>query len=92
MRKNKLDIFSQESFDYINSLIESKIELLHTCDEYNMCFKALMTDIDALGNNLLSDDKEALDTIIHEFYIVENYTTTFAFSLGVKYGEELKKL
>lgn len=91
-KKMQLDIFNNENFDYISNLIESKIELLHTCENYNIKFKLLTSTIDALSNNLLPDDKELFDEVLHLFYSIEDYYSVFAYSLGTKYGLELKKL
>ncbi|MEG1990361.1 MAG: hypothetical protein RR144_06120 [Clostridia bacterium] len=90
--ENKLNIFSQENFDYINNLIESKIDLLHTCEDYNVKFKLLTNEIDALENTLSPQDKELFKDIIHLFYTIDDYYSIFSYSLGVKFANELKKL
>ena len=41
---------------------------------------------------LKEEDKEKFNEILELFHKMEDYYYVFSYSLGVKYGEELKKL
>ena len=48
--------------------------------------------IEELDNSLEGEQKEKFNEIIKLFYKTEEYYFAFSYSLGIKYGEDLKKI
>ena len=48
--------------------------------------------IEELERTLTEEQKRQLDEIIELFYKTEEYYFAFSYTLGMKYGEELKRL
>ena len=48
--------------------------------------------IEELERTLTEEQKRQLDEIIQLFYKTEEYYFAFSYTLGMKYGEELKRL
>ena len=52
----------------------------------------LIDAMEELEHTLSEQQKKQFDEIIQLFYKTEEYYFAFSYTLGVKYGEELKKL
>ena len=87
-----MQIFLFFNYKYISNLVEEKIPILRQNKEFNQKYENLMLKIDQLSSMLEGEPKEILEEIIKLFYETEAYYFTLSYSLGVKYGEDLKKI
>lgn len=85
-------IFENDRYDIIAEFIEEKIPVLKEnkdfCEKYNKIYSI----IDILKKSLKKEEQLLLDDLIDLNYEVEKYYFVLAYSLGVKYGEELNKI
>jgi len=84
--------FCFEGYELISELIEEKIPLLRKNEEFNVHYVRLSDAIDELENELPEKQKELFNEIVQLFFKTEEYYFALAYSLGIKYGLELKKL
>lgn len=89
---NKKDFFEDNNYKYISKFIEEKIHLLKQNSDYDQKYRRLFNLIDELNKELPINYKEKFNEIINLTYSVEEYYLVLAYSLGVKYGENLKNL
>lgn len=85
-------IFENENYKYISEYVEKKIPILRKNKDFEEKYTRITDVIEELESTLKDYQKEELNEIIDLFYQTEEYYFAFAYSLGVKYGEELKKL
>lgn len=48
--------------------------------------------MEEFGQDLEDEQKEEFNEIVSSFYNIEEYYSVFSYSLGVKYGNDLKNL
>ncbi|OKZ78690.1 MAG: hypothetical protein BHW01_00265 [Clostridium sp. 27_14] len=87
-----MGIFENENYKVISDFIESKSHILSENREFNRVYILLSKKIEELSKLLKEEDKEKFNEILELFHKMEDYYYVFSYSLGVKYGEELKKL
>lgn len=87
-----MKIFDTDNFNYISDYIEKKIPMLKENKDFNQSYTKLFDSIEKLNQTLLPEQKKNLDEIIQLFYKTEQYYFALAYSLGVKYGEDLQRL
>lgn len=87
-----MGIFENENYKVISDFIESKSHILGENMEFNRVYILLSKKIEELSKLLKEEDKEKFNEILELFHKMEDYYYVFSYSLGVKYGEELKKL
>ena len=87
-----MGIFENENYKVISDFIESKSHILGENREFNRVYILLSKKIEELSKLLKEEDKEKFNEILELFLKMEDYYYVFSYSLGVKYGEELKKL
>lgn len=87
-----MNFFDSDVHLYISNLIEDKLSILKENNDFNNHYSRLYNLIDELNLSLSGSQKELFDELIELFYITEKYYFAFSYSLGVKYGEDLKKL
>ena len=86
-----MEIFKDNSYKYISNLVESKIPILRQNEDFNKYVE--QSDlIDKLNETLSGEQKENFNTLIQLFYETEEYYFALSYSLGLKYGENLKLL
>ena len=85
-----MEIFNNDNYKFISDYVEQKLPIL------NQNFKAeylRLTDaMEELEQTLSKQQKEQFDEIVQLFYKTEEYYFAFSYSLGVKYGEDLKRI
>lgn len=86
------DIFQGDNYKKISELIEKNISILRQNQDFNKKYLRLTDSIDELQKDLNKVQQENLNEIITLFYQTEEYYFALAYSLGVKYGEDLLKL
>lgn len=84
--------FCVEGYELISELIEEKMPLLRKNKDFNQMYVRLSDAIDELEDVLPENQKKLFGEIIQLFFKTEEYYFALAYSLGVKYGIELKKL
>ena len=87
-----MEIFYNENYKYISNFVESKIPILRQNKDFNKKYLEQSNLIDSLNETLSDKDKEKFNTLIKSFYETEEYYFALSYSLGVKYGENLKLL
>lgn len=90
--KEELKIFNSENLTFINDMIEHRIPILKQCGDFKIKYERQFEMIDNLEKECTETQKEMLSEIIQLFYETERYYFFLAYSLGVKYGEELQEL
>ncbi len=87
-----MEIFNDDSKKFINKLVEEKIPLLRQNQDFNSKYTRLSDAIEELDKTLSIKQKDLFNEIVNLFYNTEEYYFTLSYSLGVKYGENLKKI
>lgn len=90
--ENKIEIFNNEDYKFISNLIENKLPILKQNKDFKNKYSRLSDAIEELEKILSNEQKEKFDEIIELFYKTEEYYFAFSYSLGVKYGNDLKRL
>ena len=87
-----MEIFESGDYKFISELVEEKISILKNNIDFNNQYTRLYEVIDKLERNLVGRQKEQFEEVIELFYKTEEYYFALSYSLGVKYGEDLKKI
>ena len=87
-----MNIFNDNTYLYISDLIEEKIKILKQNDDFKNKYLKLTDLIEELDKNIQEPYKEQFNEMIELFYTTEKYYFALAYSLGVKYGEDLKEI
>lgn len=86
-----MEIFN-DSRIIISNFVEKKLQILRENSDFNQKYIRLSDAIDELASCLTNEQNELFDEIVKLFYQTEEYYFALSYSLGVKYGEELKQL
>lgn len=86
-----MEIFN-DSRKIISNFVEKKLQILRENSDFNQKYIRLSDAIDELSSCLTNEQNELFDEIVKLFYQTEEYYFALSYSLGVKYGEELKQL
>ena len=87
-----MEIFNNDDYKFISNFIEQKIPVLKGNKNFKESYLKLNDAMEEFEKTLPEQQKEKFNEIIELFYKTEEYYFAFSYSLGVKYGEELKKL
>ena len=87
-----MEIFKDNSYKYISNFVESKISILRQNEDFNKKYIEQSELIDKFNKDLSVEQRENFDTLIKLFYETEEYYFALSYSLGIKYGENLKLL
>ena len=90
--ENKIDFFEDGNYKFITNLINEKINILKKCEDFNKKYTKLYDVMDELEVILDDKQKEKFNELMQLFYDTEEYYLALAYSLGVKYGNDLKNL
>lgn len=90
--EKEIEFFENGDYKFVTNLINERIEKLKRCEDFNKKYQRLYDLMDDI--ELLFDDKqkEKFNEIVKLFYETEEYYFALAYSLGVKYGKDLKSL
>ena len=86
------EIFQGDNFKKISELVDKNIGVLRQNQTFNQKYLRLTQAIEEVEQTLNAEQKQKLNEIITLFYATEEYYFALAYSLGVKYGQELEKL
>lgn len=87
-----MEIFDNGNYKYISDFVESKIPILRQNEIFNKKYLKQTNLIDNLNQTLSGEQKEKFNTLINCFYETEEYYFALSYSLGIKYGKDLKSL
>ena len=87
-----MNIFNDNTYLHISDLIEEKIEILKQNEDFKNKYLRLTDLIENIDKNIQETYKEQFNEMIELFYTTEKYYFALAYSLGVKYGEDLKEI
>lgn len=87
-----MEIFDTDFKALVNNLVEKKLPILKQNSDFNQEYIRLSDAIEELEKTLSKGQKNLFDEIIQLFYQTEEYYFTLSYSLGVKYGNDLKNL
>ena len=90
--ENEIEFFENGDYKFVTNLINERMEKLKECEDFNNKYQKLYDLMDDI--ELLFDDKqkEKFNEIVKLFYETEEYYFALSYSLGVKYGNDLKNL
>lgn len=86
------EIFQGDNLKIVSELVEKNIGVLRQNQTFNQKYLRLSQAIDETEKDLNAEQKQKLNEIITLFYATEEYYFALAYSLGVKYGQDLEKL
>ncbi len=87
-----MEIFNNDNYKYISNFVESKIPILRQNKDFNKKYLQQSNLIDSLNQTLSGEQKEKFNNLVKSFYETEEYYFVLSYSLGIKYGEDLKSL
>lgn len=87
-----MEIFNDDSKAFINAFVEEKVSVLRENADFNQKSIRLSDAMDELEKTLSKNQKNLFDEIVKLFYQTEEYYFALSYSLGVKYGKNLKKI
>lgn len=90
--ENKIDFFENEDYKLVTNLIDKKMYILKNCENFNKQYTKLYDLLEKFNDELEDIQKEKFNEIIRLFYGTEEYYFALAYSLGVKYANDLEKL
>lgn len=85
-------IFENENYRYISNFVEENIGVLKNNQDYQEKYKRLTDAMEGLDSTLTDLQKKQFHEIIQLFYQTEEYYFALSYSLGVKYGKDLKQI
>lgn len=87
-----MEIFNNDDYKFISNFVEQKMPILKENQNFKKDYLRLTDAMEELEHTLSEQQKKQFDEIIQLFYKTEEYYFALSYTLGVKYGEELKKL
>ena len=87
-----MEIFNNDNYKFISDYVEQKLPILKENEKFKKDYFRLTDAMDELESNLTEQQKEQFNEIVELFYKTEEYYFAFSYSLGVKYGENLKRI
>lgn len=87
-----MEIFNNDNYKFISDYVEKKLPILKENQNFKAEYLRLTDAMEELEQTLSKQQKEQFDEIVQLFYKTEEYYFAFSYSLGVKYGEDLKRI
>ena len=87
-----MEIFNNDNYKFIIDYVEQKLPILKENQNFKAEYLRLTDAMEELEQTLSKQQKEQFDEIVQLFYKTEEYYFAFSYSLGVKYGEDLKRI
>jgi len=81
-----MEIFNNDNYKFISDYVEQKLPILKENQNFKAEYLRLTDAMEELEQTLSKQQQEQL------FYKTEEYYFAFSYSLGVKYGEDLKRI
>lgn len=87
-----MEIFNNDNYKFISNYVEHKLPILKENQKFKAEYLRLTDAMEELEQTLSKQQKEQFNEIVQLFYRTEEYYFAFSYSLGVKYGEDLKRI
>lgn len=87
-----MEIFNNDNYKFISDYVEHKLPILKENQNFKAEYLRLTDAMEELEQTLSKQQKEQFNEIVQLFYKTEEYYFAFSYSLGVKYGEDLKRI
>lgn len=87
-----MEILEKENYKWISNLIEEKSKILNQNTEFKTKNLYLTQEMENFENSISIEQKENFNKIINLIYETEQYYFALSYLLGVKFGEDLKKI
>ena len=88
----KYNLFYNNNYKHISNFVKSKIKELRNIEDFNNVSIKNTNLENKLELSLNKEQKNIFEDYIKSIYELEEFYFAFAYSLGVKYGEDLEKL
>lgn len=85
-------IFENEDYQLISEFIEKRIPVLRENTQFNQKYLRLTEVMEELERDLPKEYHKKFHEMIDLMYETEEYYFALSYSLGVKYGDDLKEL
>lgn len=95
MKKNDAEIqylLSEEQLSDVSNILDSHIHSLRKIKRFKQLEKEMFDLSDIISKKLEKEDQEKFDKLSYVLGEMEAYTNALLYSLGIKYGIELKNL
>jgi len=95
MKKNDTEIqylLSEEQLSDVSNILDSHIHSLRKIKRFKELEKEMFDLSDIISKKLEKEDQEKFDKLSYVLGEMEAYTNALLYSLGIKYGIELKNL
>ena len=95
MKKNDTKIqylLSEEQLSDVSNILDSHIHSLRKIKRFKQLEKEMFDLSDIISKKLEKEDQEKFDKLSYVLGEMEAYTNALLYSLGIKYGIELKNL
>lgn len=95
MKKNDNEIqylLSEEQLSDVSNILDSHIHSLRKIKRFKQLEKEMFDLSDIISKKLEKEDQEKFDKLSYVLGEMEAYTNALLYSLGIKYGIELKNL
>ena len=95
MKKNDNKIqylLSEEQLSDVSNILDSHIHSLRKIKRFKQLEKEMFDLSDIISKKLEKEDQEKFDKLSYVLGEMETYTNALLYSLGIKYGIELKNL
>lgn len=95
MKKNDTKIqylLSEEQLSDVSNILDSHIHSLRKIKRFKQLEKEMFDLSDIVSKKLEKEDQEKFDKLSYVLGEMEAYTNALLYSLGIKYGIELKNL
>ena len=95
MKKNDAEIqylLSEEQLSDVSNILDSHIHSLRKIKRFKQLEKEMFDLSDIISKKLEKEDQEKFDKLSYVLGEMEAYTKALLYSLGIKYGIELKNL
>ncbi|MFR2450947.1 MAG: hypothetical protein ACLS9A_06110 [Clostridia bacterium] len=87
-----MEIFNNGNYKFISDFVEEKLPIIKENENFKKDYLRLTDAMDELELTLTKQQKDQFNEIVKLFYTTEEYYFAFSYSLGVKYGEDLKNI
>ena len=85
-------LLSEEQVSDVSNILDSHIHSLRKIKRFKQLEKEMFDLSDIISKKLEKEDQEKFDKLSYVLGEMEAYTNALLYSLGIKYGIELKKL
>ena len=85
-------LLSEEQLSDVSNILDSHIHSLRKIKRFKQLEKEMFDLSDIISKKLEKEDQEKFDKLSYVLGEMEAYTNALLYSLGIKYGIELKNL